>query len=244
MVMAWIQGGGDFSKSICIATGCGEDADCTAGTLAATLGIAFGTKIFDEKWLKPIGNEIKTLTVDLTQETAVIPRDILTLTDRVGKLMPVYMHGYCSFNGAVEIESAPFLRQQPQKSGWFYKKTFSGEIEDSFTTIKRETPSFTISVKQPCKLKYGEDLTLNIHLENNVPQQQWIDVTLILLDAEPKIEKRTVWLNQYTAGYTVADTEISISTENVQRGSHDFVLIASANARASKIAIPSKFITN
>lgn len=244
MVMAWIQGKGDFSKSICIATGCGEDADCTAGTLAATMGIAFGTKCFEEKWLKPIGNEIKTLTVDLTQEKAVIPRDILTLTDKVGKLMPVFLHGYCAFDGITEIECSTVLRQQPEKTGWFTKKTFSEEIENSSTTIKREATSFNLAVKQPCEVQEGEEFSLDIRFENNVPQQQWIDLTVILLEREPKVEKRMVFLNQHTAGGSISDIKVNFTTENMDKGIHDFIVVASANARVSKIALPLKYIVN
>lgn len=42
VIIGWLYGEGDFGKSICIAANCGDDADCTAGTLAATLGIIRG----------------------------------------------------------------------------------------------------------------------------------------------------------------------------------------------------------
>ena len=40
-----LYGGGDFGRSICIAAGCGEDSDCTAGTLGALLGIMGGSAV-------------------------------------------------------------------------------------------------------------------------------------------------------------------------------------------------------
>ena len=104
--------------------------------------------------------------------------------------------------------------------------------------------SFDLKVKYPCELKAGENLCLNIRLENNVHQQQWIGLTLVLLGDEPKTKKKTVWLNQYTAGGSVTDTDIEIPTENLPTGVHDFIIMASANARASKIAIPLKCIIN
>ncbi|MBQ7916420.1 MAG: ADP-ribosylglycohydrolase family protein, partial [Firmicutes bacterium] len=66
MLVGWYFGEGDFSKSICIAAGCCEDGDCTAGTLGSVLGIIGGTKIIEDKWLVPIGDEIKIISVDVT----------------------------------------------------------------------------------------------------------------------------------------------------------------------------------
>lgn len=82
-------GKGDFSRAICIASGCCEDSDCTAGTLAALYGIRGGTACIDQKWLDPIGDEIKTLSIDLTK--GGICRTVTELTERVSRLMPTFM---------------------------------------------------------------------------------------------------------------------------------------------------------
>ena len=47
-----------------LAVNCGEDADCTAGTLAATLGIILGNSNLPEKWIKPINDVIITATLN------------------------------------------------------------------------------------------------------------------------------------------------------------------------------------
>ena len=88
MVLAWYYGEGDFSKSLCIAVGCGEDADCTAATLGSILGILSGARAIPEKWLAPIGDEIKTVSIDLTSGKLNIPRTVSELTERVCNLMP------------------------------------------------------------------------------------------------------------------------------------------------------------
>ncbi|OGV35580.1 MAG: hypothetical protein A2020_07205 [Lentisphaerae bacterium GWF2_45_14] len=56
-VMALILGNGDFSKTVCLAVNCGRDADCTAATVGAILGIINPDSI-PEKWLKPIGRKL------------------------------------------------------------------------------------------------------------------------------------------------------------------------------------------
>lgn len=97
-------GGGDFSKAICISAGCCEDADCTAGTLAAIYGIINGPESIDEKWLIPIGDEIKTISVDMTKPG--IAKTVTELTDRIARLMPSFIRNYISFDedGALSID--------------------------------------------------------------------------------------------------------------------------------------------
>ena len=41
-ILGLLYGEGDFGKSMLLAVNCGEDADCSAGSLAATLGIILG----------------------------------------------------------------------------------------------------------------------------------------------------------------------------------------------------------
>lgn len=56
-VMALLLGKGDFAKTICLAANCGRDADCTAATAGAILGIINPASI-PENWLKPIGRKL------------------------------------------------------------------------------------------------------------------------------------------------------------------------------------------
>ena len=57
IVLALLAGNGDFGKSICYATNLGYDADCTAASVGALLGILNPDSI-DEKWIAPIGNSL------------------------------------------------------------------------------------------------------------------------------------------------------------------------------------------
>lgn len=51
-------GGGDFEKSILLATNAGYDTDCTAATVGATLGMAIGAEQIPSRWSDPIGSAI------------------------------------------------------------------------------------------------------------------------------------------------------------------------------------------
>lgn len=57
IVLALLDGKGDFGKSICTAANCGKDTDCTAATVGAIIGI-MNPESIDEYWLRPIGEKI------------------------------------------------------------------------------------------------------------------------------------------------------------------------------------------
>ena len=102
-VLAHYYSEGDFSRAVCIAAGCCEDADCTAGTIAALYGIRGGTACIDQKWLDPIGDEIKTVSLDKTKHGE--PETVTELTNRVARLMPSFMDESVRFdeNGCIEL---------------------------------------------------------------------------------------------------------------------------------------------
>jgi ADP-ribosylglycohydrolase len=75
-ILGWIAGQGDFGKSLCIATNCGADTDCTAATLGSLLGILNPSAI-PAQWSAPIGNKI-VLSPQIIGMTAPADLDALT----------------------------------------------------------------------------------------------------------------------------------------------------------------------
>lgn len=57
IVLALLEGSGDFGKTICIANNCGMDTDCTAATAGSIMGIINPSGISRE-WLAPIGGKL------------------------------------------------------------------------------------------------------------------------------------------------------------------------------------------
>jgi hypothetical protein len=49
-----LYGNGDFTKSIDIATRCGQDADCNPATVGGVLGVMLGYDKIPDFWLKPL----------------------------------------------------------------------------------------------------------------------------------------------------------------------------------------------
>ncbi|MFD0696721.1 ADP-ribosylglycohydrolase family protein [Paenibacillus sp. GCM10027628] len=57
-VLALIYGGGDFNRTVEIATMCGWDTDCNAGNVGTVLGVACGLSGIADKYRKPINDSI------------------------------------------------------------------------------------------------------------------------------------------------------------------------------------------
>ena len=93
-ILGLLYGEGDFGKSMLLAVNCGEDADCSAGSLAATLGIILGNSSLPEKWIKPINDVIvtaslNTLDYGMTMNTPFfMPRTTQELADEIIRCIP------------------------------------------------------------------------------------------------------------------------------------------------------------
>ena len=85
-VLGLLYGEGDFGRTVCLATNCGDDTDCTAATAGAVMGILHGIEAIPEKWIAPIGNTIVTGAIQRFGLKLPIPRTIDELTRRVVRL--------------------------------------------------------------------------------------------------------------------------------------------------------------
>lgn len=61
-----LYGDGDFTKSVDIATRCGQDADCNPATVGGVLGVMLGYSNIPSFWLKPL-QEIEPLNFENTE---------------------------------------------------------------------------------------------------------------------------------------------------------------------------------
>lgn len=59
-----VAGGLDYTKSITIATMCGFDTDCNAGTVGSIVGAAVGLGGIEKRWYEPLNNTIKSTVAD------------------------------------------------------------------------------------------------------------------------------------------------------------------------------------
>ena len=56
-----IAGELDYTKSITIATMCGLDTDCNAGTVGSIIGAAVGIDNIEKRWYEPLNDTIKSV---------------------------------------------------------------------------------------------------------------------------------------------------------------------------------------
>jgi ADP-ribosylglycohydrolase len=91
VVLALLYGGGEFEKSICIATMAGWDSDCNPATVGAILGAMWGAHAIPEKWSAPIHNTYRNISVTAYPEEVQIDQVALE-TAQLGEQIAV-AHG-------------------------------------------------------------------------------------------------------------------------------------------------------
>ncbi len=166
MLLGHYYGGGDFSRAICITAGCGEDADCTAGTLAALYGIAHGSASIDKKWIEPIGDEIKTCSVDVTKMLDR-PETVTDLTKCVARCMPSFIGKYISYDesGALEIIVPDDMSAPEIEMTAYTKKSFKELLYADRMCIRRESPFFDVrAIFDTADIEEGKPLEIDLRI--------------------------------------------------------------------------------
>lgn len=80
-----IAGELDYTKSITIATMCGIDTDCNAGTVGSIVGAAIGLNKIPERWYLPLNDTIKSTVADIGE---------CKITDIIERINKVKESGY------------------------------------------------------------------------------------------------------------------------------------------------------
>ena len=88
-----LYGEGDFKKSMLYAVNCGDDTDCTAATVGATLGIIGGTAALPADWKEYVGDRIVTISISAMHNRR-IPKTCTELTERIARLLPRVMQDH------------------------------------------------------------------------------------------------------------------------------------------------------
>lgn len=90
VIIGLLYGEGDYQNSLRYAINCGDDTDCTAATVGATLGILCGTEGIPAALKEQIGDAIVTVSIN-GMYSLRIPRSCRELTERVFRLVPSVM---------------------------------------------------------------------------------------------------------------------------------------------------------
>ncbi len=173
VVIGWMYGDGDFGKSIRIATNCGDDTDCTAATLGATLGIILGKDGIPKEWIEPIGDRILTIAID--RGSAPFPGTLEDLTNQVMAQVPQMLATYGAevdiCNCATDLSGVDASRLADQgvaKQIWD-KSPYAVTYDFIHTRV-------TIDYGREPDIELGEPFTIKVILENALPDSRHIDL--------------------------------------------------------------------
>ncbi len=246
MIIGWLYGEGDFSKSLCIAANCGEDADCTAATLGAIFGIIMGAKNIPEKWLSPLGDNIKIGSVDNTSSAVWIPDTISNLTERVCNLMPVFLLYYSDIlsedGPSIRMSSGEQLMAQSRKVGVYDSITFREKLEERKYGVKRQSMAFDVIVKymDGIHVKPEEEKKISLTIINKIHRQQWVTAKWHLPEewSVSPCEETAICLDQEHGGTAVNHAEFIITPHAIKHGKNELILELKSNGRVSTMFIP------
>ncbi len=142
-ILGLLFGEGDFGKSMLLAVNCGEDADCSTGTLAATLGIILGNSSLPEKWIKPINDVIitaslNTLDFGMTVNTPFfLPHSTQELADEIIRCIPKMLNAdmYDISNEGLEVFPRDIFYCNDTEEV-YYKGAFGNRGRENFTSTE------------------------------------------------------------------------------------------------------------
>ena len=250
IIIGWLYGEGDFGKSLCIAAGCGEDGDCTAATLGSVLGIIGGMEVIPEKWIEPIGEDIVTISIDLTNDLISIPKTVDELTHRVCNLMPVFMNSYFELlgNEGISISMAENLFDIPEQTGVFNKVYFAEKLLNRGLGITKSNVLYevTVSFQNGISIQNEVEKKLTISIKNKLKKQQWLTAKWYLPEtwsANPCIEQ-CIYLDQAHGGNALTETAFSIIPNQLNKGRYDVLLEISSLGRLSRLYFPIVFVVD
>jgi len=247
-ILGWLYGEDDFGRSLCIAAGCGEDSDCTGATLGAILGIIKGFEGIPEKWIKPLGRNIKTISINLCDGGISVPKTVDELTERVIRQTPIFLGSqFCDtvnvekgFN--IYMNDSSNLINSPRHINSYASYNFLDKISRQPFCVSYDFTLFNV-VLDYCdepKVKDSQAKKFKLKIENNMRIQQWLTIRWFLPEGwiiSPSIET-CLLLEQYHGNIGRAEVEFEIIPINLNQAKFDLVIELSSNGRLSKGLIP------
>ncbi len=241
-VIGLLYGEGDFTKSLCIAASCGEDTDCTAGFIGALLGILRGTAGIEKRWLEPIGDEIKTCTVDPSKSG--IASTVTELTERVVRLMPSFLPERCSYPVGEEPEisfPAPETYFKPLKVGLFdyTDKRFFLRTEPLSVRARGAIYDAMLSFDAPEYIP-GTPFAVKLTVWNKIWQQQWIRMKWYLPAGWTVSGGTEGWFyaDQHSGKTALSEETFTLTPETACGGREEILLELCADGRPTRMWLP------
>lgn len=241
IVLGWLYGEGDFGRSVCLATDCGEDTDCTAGTLGAILGIIAGAEKIPEKWSRGCSDRIAICTLR-PDALLNVPKTIDELCARIVRQTPVFLERRCVMteDGSYEIQPTARFAYAGKMFDDYIQEDFAEVFACGHDTVRKKFRQYTVLIN------FGEDLAavkedrtkkLKITVLNQRFMPQYLTVRLHGVPEDwdvPGGTERSLGLEHWHGGYNDNVFELEMTPRRLTRGKYDFVLELSDNGKADK----------
>lgn len=258
LALCWLYGEGDFEKTICLAVNVGDDADCTAATIGAILGIVIGNEVLPEKWVKPLNDKITTKCINVLSPGITAPLTVGEMTDRVLACIPIFSDKACDLNVANER----FVVKTRDKDSLVFRKSRHLPLIDTNTmkqflpierlkelspyTVVYAFPTFnaTLDFKGENTITVGETKTVTLTITDNgiLNEQRWLDVSVFTKEGLTVAKgKHCLCALQITHDYR-AEIEISFASESVSGPRSEFYIDVQVENRPTTAVIKSFFL--
>ena len=159
-VIGLLYGKGDFKKSIIYTVNCGDDTDCTAGTVGAVLGIIGGTAGIPADWREYIGDTIVQMCIN-SQYGPYIPKNCEVFTDRVIRFTPemlkIHKIAFEFTDGDDEYDAAAADAMLSDYAENYFKRT-----PYSFEVTKVGAVNALVEFDREPVVSAGEDISFRI----------------------------------------------------------------------------------
>lgn len=229
MMIAWYYGGDDFGKCLCTAVNCGEDTDCTAGTLGAIFGIIHGSGNLPEKWTKPIGGIINTMCIDKTKGYVLgeIPKNVDELSERILRAVPRFLDSercdvFAEGGYSVYAREDLFCRDRKVKRlpgiGMGYNpRPIIAHEQFGPMTVRKDNHMFTLYLEHEdgVFLKAGKPLRLKLYAEATpYAHHQWLNIRINAPESLQVLPGRTFSMPLHYTNSTMSELDLRVYSEN------------------------------
>lgn len=248
VLIGWLYGGGDFGKSVCLAVNCGEDTDCTAGSLGAILGIIQGASALPEKWVKGCSEKITVCSLR-TDEMLNVPQTVSELCERIVKLFPVVSSARCDFSGnEFEIIRAENFEYTEQKNVFQIHKQedFREMLAESPNTVRFHFTGLTVKVRFDellVRIRENQEKKIIVTFSNGYFCPQFFTVRIYGIPQEWNLKdgtERAVGLEQWhSCQVNYSNTlDLVFTPDLLRKAKYEIVLEISVNGRGEKYFVP------
>lgn len=157
-----MYGEGDFKKSMLYAVNCGDDTDCTGGTVGAIMGIIGGTKGIPADWYEYIGDRIMQICIN-NHYRREIPKTCTEFTERILKIQPELLRE----NDVIVTysDTSDYNAEEAVKICDGYAENYCNRSRFSFDICDYRNLKATVEYEKAPVIKSGEDFNVNIKFD-------------------------------------------------------------------------------